>query len=98
MYKEFDEDGFKFFTNYESKKSQDLTENPKASLVFYWEPLERSIRIQGIVEKVSEEESKKYFECRPRGSQIGAWASKQSQVVKDRDELNQKFEVFLIEL
>ena len=95
LLKEFDEDGFVFFTNYESRKSSELKENPKASLVFYWEPLERSVRIEGEVEKVSEEQSTHYFQSRPKDSQIGAWASQQSSVVKDRDELNKRFEVLL---
>ncbi|MCP4520870.1 MAG: pyridoxamine 5'-phosphate oxidase [Cytophagales bacterium] len=81
------EQGFTFFTNYESDKGKELEENPNASMVFFWKELERQVRIEGIVEKVSPEESQNYFHSRPRGSQIGAWASQQSSVIKDRDVL-----------
>lgn len=85
----FDEHGFVFYTNYESRKGRELSENPHASLVFWWNLLERQIRIEGRVEKVSEEESNAYFAGRPRGSQIGAWVSEQSQVIEGRETLEQ---------
>jgi pyridoxamine 5'-phosphate oxidase len=90
----FDEHGFIFYTNYDSRKSRELKENPKASMVFYWEPLQRTIRIEGDVEMISEDQSTHYFQSRPRDSQIGAWASPcQSGVVKDRDEIEQRKKV-----
>lgn len=83
------ERGFVFFTNFESRKGQELSENPKAAIVFNWLELERQIRIQGTVEKISDEESTAYFHSRPKGSQIGAWASPQSQVIENRSILEQ---------
>ncbi len=76
-----------FFTNYQSRKSDDLTENPVAALVFHWNILRRQLRMEGTVEKVSSEESNRYFQSRARDSQIGAWSSPQSQYLKDREEL-----------
>ncbi|WP_233233647.1 pyridoxamine 5'-phosphate oxidase [Bordetella sp. LUAb4] len=76
-----DERGFVFYTNYESRKGHDLADNQRASLLFFWQPLERQIRIEGHVEKVSAEESDAYYKSRPLGSRIGAWASHQSQPV-----------------
>jgi len=76
-----DERGFVFYTNYESRKGHDLANNQRASLLFFWQPLERQIRIEGHVEKVSAEESDAYYKSRPLGSRIGAWASHQSQPV-----------------
>ncbi|MFC4273764.1 pyridoxamine 5'-phosphate oxidase [Achromobacter aloeverae] len=76
-----DERGFVFYTNYESRKGHDLAVNPRASLLFFWQPLERQIRIEGHIEKVSPEESDAYYKSRPLGSRIGAWASHQSQPV-----------------
>ncbi len=84
LLKGYDEKGFVFYTNYESAKGRELTENPKASLLFFWKELERQIRITGIVEKVSVAESDDYFLSRPTGSQIGAWASPQSHVIENR--------------
>jgi pyridoxamine 5'-phosphate oxidase len=78
------ENGFVFFTNYESKKGKDLANNPKACVNFFWPELERQIRIEGIVEKVSEAVSDEYFNDRPRSSQIGAWASQQSEALVSR--------------
>jgi pyridoxamine 5'-phosphate oxidase len=83
----FDERGFTFFTNYESRKSRELEENPRAALVMFWHELERQVRIEGRVERVSNEESDRYFHGRPAGSRIGAWASPQSRVIPDRDAL-----------
>jgi len=82
--KGLDERGFTFFTNYDSRKGRELAENPNAALVFYWQELERQVCIAGLVGKISREESEKYFKSRPRGSQLAAWASNQSDVVKDR--------------
>lgn len=76
-------DGFTFFTNYDSRKSVELGVNPHAALVFWWPPLERQVRIEGFVERVAEEESDIYFASRPRGSQLGAWASNQSGVIAE---------------
>ena len=87
LMKQWDERGFCFFTNYESRKSDELIQNPRAALLFYWEPYERQVRIEGGIEKVSEEESEAYFRSRPRGSRIGAWASAQSGVIESREEL-----------
>jgi pyridoxamine 5'-phosphate oxidase len=87
LLKGLDERGFIFFTNYKSNKGSDLDANPKAALVFFWKELERQVRIEGTVEKVSAKESDTYFNSRPLGSRIGAAASPQSQVIKDRQEL-----------
>jgi pyridoxamine 5'-phosphate oxidase len=76
-----DERGFVFYTNYESRKGHELAQNQRASLLFFWQPLERQIRIEGHVEKVTDEESDAYYKSRPLGSRIGAWASHQSQPV-----------------
>ena len=90
LLKGFDEDGFVFFTNYESKKARDLDANPNASLNFFWPELERQVRVSGIAERTSAEESKAYFDSRPEASRIGAWASKQSRFLSDRKELEER--------
>ncbi len=90
LLKGFDENGFVFFTNYESKKGQDLIENPQAALVFFWAELERQVRIEGVVSKVDAQVSADYFHSRPIGSQIGALVSPQSRVITDRDVLENK--------
>ncbi len=82
-------DGFEFFTNFKSHKAKDLAENPKVALLFFWEKLERQVRIEGIAEKLAPERSAAYFQSRPLGSQIGAWASPQSQVITDRSVLEE---------
>lgn len=87
LLKGFNRDGFTFFTNYESAKGRELAENPRASLCFYWMQLERQVRIDGQVEKTSREESQRYFHSRPIGSQLGAWASRQSEVIDGRQVL-----------
>lgn len=92
LLKDFDERGFVFYSNYESHKAQQLQENPWASLVFWWAELERQVRIDGRVEKVSDEESDTYFHSRPLLSQLGAWASHQSQVIDSREVLEQRLE------
>jgi pyridoxamine 5'-phosphate oxidase len=84
LLKSFDQDGFVFFTNYESAKGKQLDANPYAALGFYWIELDRQIRISGKVEKTSREESQAYFHSRPVGSQLGAWASRQSEIVDAR--------------
>jgi pyridoxamine 5'-phosphate oxidase len=89
LLKGFDEKGFTFFTNYHSSKGQQLLENPRACLVFFWKELERQVRISGLVVLVSERESDEYFDSRPEGSRIGAWASPQSEVIADRAWLEQ---------
>lgn len=86
-----DDRGFVFYTNYNSRKSKELEANPHASLTFFWLGLERQVRIEGRVSRVSLEESDAYFKSRPRGSQIGALASSQSEVLVSRDELEVKF-------
>lgn len=80
-------EGFEFFTNYESQKAVDMAENNKVALLFFWQKLERQVRIEGLVEKVSPERSAAYFQSRPVGSQIGAWSSPQSKVITDRSEI-----------
>ncbi len=87
LLKGYDQRGFTFFTNYESRKGQDLAANPRASLVFPWYPLHRQVIVNGSVEKVSREETEEYFAVRPHGAQVGAWASPQSRVIGSRDEL-----------
>jgi pyridoxamine 5'-phosphate oxidase len=86
-----DENGFVFYTGYESRKSGELAENPRAALVFYWRPLGRQVRVEGAVERVSEAESAAYFATRPRGSQLAAWASHQSSPLAGRDELDGRY-------
>ncbi len=90
LLKGFDERGFVFYTNYEGRKGWELETNPYAALVFYWGELERQVRVEGRVSRVSKEESDAYFEGRPRGSQFGAWASEQSRPVEDRDTLEER--------
>jgi len=87
LVKIFDERGFSFFTNYESRKGRELIANPRAALVWYWPELERQVRAEGTVEKVSPEESDAYHRGRPRGSQFGAWCSFQSEVIGGREVL-----------
>ncbi len=94
LLKSYDARGFVFYTNYESQKGRELEENPRASMVIYWHDLLRQIRMTGTVEKISREDSEKYFHRRPRGSQIGAWASNQDSAVASRDELMQKYDRF----
>jgi len=78
------QDGFEFFTNYESQKAKDMGVNNHVALLFFWKEMERQVRIEGLVEKVIKERSEQYFQSRPRGSQIGAWSSPQTQVIPDR--------------
>jgi pyridoxamine 5'-phosphate oxidase len=92
LLKAFDQKGFTFFTNYQSRKAQHIQANPKVCLLFPWVTLERQIIIQGTAEKISTAESLKYFMTRPRESQIGAWVSNQSEVITSKKILLQKFE------
>ncbi|GAB3202052.1 pyridoxamine 5'-phosphate oxidase [Pontibacter aydingkolensis] len=89
LLKEINDQGFTFFTNYNSRKGQELKQNPFASFTFFWPALERQVRIEGRVSQVTAEVSDAYFRSRPKGSQIGAWASPQSKVVSSREELQQ---------
>jgi pyridoxamine 5'-phosphate oxidase len=92
LLKGYNPNGFIFFTNYESDKGKNLAQNPRAALVFFWKELERQIRIEGTVEKVSGEESDRYFNSRPASSRIGAWASPQSAVIENRLVIEQNVE------
>ncbi len=87
LLKGFDEHGFTFFTNYDSRKGRELAANPRAALCVFWQPLERQVRVEGTVEKVGREESEAYFSGRPRQAQIGAWVSQQSSPITSRAEL-----------
>ena len=92
LLKLMDNRGFVFFTNFESKKADDLTKNPNASLLFHWVELERQVCIDGSVERATREEAEQYFKTRPYESQLSAWASKQSSVIPSRSELEKSFE------
>lgn len=86
-----DEEGFVFYSGYVSRKAGELEQNPRAALVFYWRPLGKRVRVEGRVERVSEGESAAYFATRPRGSQLAAWASHQSQPLESREELERRY-------
>ncbi|WP_257452996.1 pyridoxamine 5'-phosphate oxidase [Archangium sp. CY-1] len=92
LLKDFDARGFVFYTNLESRKGRELLAHPWASLCFFWQPLERQVRVEGRVERVSDEEADAYFQSRPRGSQVGAWASLQSQPLPSRELLEKRVE------
>lgn len=92
LLKGYDERGFVFYTNYESRKGRDLTENPRASLLFPWHPIRRQVRIEGSVVRLTQADSAEYYNSRPYGSRIGAWASRQSAVVRSREELDERYE------
>ena len=92
LLKGFDASGFKFYTNYLSRKGKEITKNPLGSLVFFWGTLERQVRIEGTIEKLSKEDSDRYFHTRPKASQFGAVASPQSQEIPDRTQLEKKME------
>ena len=92
LLKEFDEQGFVFYTNYESKKALDIRENPRVALLFVWSQLRRQVRITGAAKKISRTESQSYFVTRPLGSRLGAWSSPQSTVVSSRRILDMKME------
>ncbi|MEO9003155.1 MAG: pyridoxamine 5'-phosphate oxidase [Ginsengibacter sp.] len=88
------ENGFVFFTNYQSRKGKEIEENPFVSLLFFWKELERQVRIEGSIKKISAEDSDEYFSERPRESQVGAWSSPQSSVIESRNLLQQKMEEY----
>lgn len=90
LMKAFDERGFVFYTNYGSQKAQEISDNPQVSALFFWKELERQVEITGTVEKVATNDSLKYFLSRPKGSQLGAWVSKQSSAIESRSFLEQK--------
>lgn len=94
LLKGYDASGFVFFTNYESHKGKTLAENPAACMVFFWKELERQIRIEGSIEKISAAESDEYFHSRPMGSQVGAWASPQSRVIVNREIIQENVQMF----
>ncbi|MCI0662184.1 MAG: pyridoxamine 5'-phosphate oxidase [Acidobacteria bacterium] len=89
LLRDFDHRGFVFFTNYQSRKARELAAIPRAALTFFWFSHNRQVRIEGTVEKVSNQESEEYFQTRPRGSQLGAWASPQSDEIADRHTLDE---------
>ena len=91
LLKSFDDRGFVFYTNYHSRKGKELSDNPRACLLFYWPQLWRQVRIEGDIAKVSTAESEEYFQSRPLGSRLGAWASDQSEVVDAREVLEAQF-------
>jgi len=91
LLKSFDDRGFVFYTNYHSRKGKELSDNPRACLLFYWPQLWRQVRVEGDIEKVSTAESEAYFQSRPLGSRLGAWASNQSEVVETREVLEARF-------
>jgi pyridoxamine 5'-phosphate oxidase len=91
LLKSFDDRGFVFYTNYNSRKGRELARNSRVALLFYWPAVARQVRIEGTVEKVSPQESDQYFHSRPQGSKIGAWASEQSQSVEKRELLEKRF-------
>jgi pyridoxamine 5'-phosphate oxidase len=91
LLKGFDEHGFVFFTNYNSRKGAQITENPRVALCFFWVILDRQVRIEGAAVKTTEPESDAYFATRPRGSQLGAWVSSQSTVIPGRGDLDRRF-------
>ncbi len=86
-----DQRGLSFFTNYESRKAREIEANPFGSMVFFWHEVERQVRVEGRIERVSADESDRYFESRPAGSKLGAWSSPQSQVIAGRDALEAQF-------
>ena len=94
LLKDFNERGASFFTNYASRKGDDLAANPHAALVFFWPELERQVRLEGIVERVAADESDAYYAVRPLGSRIGAWASPQSRVIDSRETLEKRVAEF----
>lgn len=94
LLKDFDEQGFVFFTNYDSRKGKELSDNPKATLLFFWAELFRQVTIEGVVEKIARGESEEYYHTRPRDAQVGAWASNQSEVLSSRAELEERYQKY----
>lgn len=97
LLKEIKENGFVFFTNYQSRKAKEIEEHGFAALVFFWKELERQIRVEGHIKKISPEESDEYFSVRPRESQVGAWSSPQSSVIENREFLQKNAEKYNVE-
>ena len=91
LLKDVDGDGFVFYTNRESRKGEEFSRNAQVAIVFWWPLLERQVRVEGIIEKISDDEADSYFKTRPRGSQLAAWASRQSQVIGSRQALDDRF-------
>ena len=91
LLRNFNENGFVFYTNYTSRKGENIASNPKAALLFFWPELERQVRIEGILTKQTAEESDRYFNSRPRTSKLGAWTSKQSKIIAGRNVLDQEY-------
>lgn len=87
LMRKWDRGGFNFYTNYESRKGDEIASNPQAALLFFWDKLSRQIRIEGAIEKLTPNESDEYFEGRPRGHRLGAWVSEQSRIIAGREEL-----------
>jgi len=98
LLKLYDSRGFCFFTNYDSRKGKEISSNPRAALNFYWDALHRAVRIEGSVERTDEDLSDRYFCMRPKSSQVGAWASDQSEPISSRDEIEAKNEVVMAKL
>ena len=96
LLKKFDSNGFVFYTNYQSRKAKELEAKARACLLFYWLPLKLQVRIEGTVERISDKESDAYFQTRPLGSKLGAWASNQSEVIASRTELEKRFAEFKV--
>lgn len=94
LLRNFNEDGFVFYTNYNSRKGEEIEKNPQAALLFFWPELERQVRIEGILSKQTASESDLYFNTRPRGSKLGAWSSEQSKPVSNRKTLDENYELF----
>lgn len=93
LLRNFNEDGFVFYTNYTSRKGSEILDNPNCALLFFWPELERQVRIEGVLQKQTAEESDLYFKTRPRGSKLGAWTSEQSKVISSRDVLDKEYEI-----
>jgi pyridoxamine 5'-phosphate oxidase len=94
LYKGIERNGLTFFTNYHSRKANEIETNPQGALLFHWAELERQVRMEGSIERLSHQASEKYFATRPRESQLGAWASKQSSILESRDTLEQAFQQY----
>jgi len=94
LLKDYNDEGFFFYTNYKSRKGLQLSSNPRAALLFYWPESARQVRLEGITEKISEEDSDSYFKTRPRESQLSAWASEQSSVIPDRQHLENRYNYY----
>lgn len=94
LLRNFNENGFVFYTNYTSRKGLEIEKNPHAALLFFWPELERQVRIEGVLEKQSKEDSDLYFNTRPKGSKLGAWSSPQSKIIDNRKVLDDNYKVF----